>query len=129
MPHSAIGVDVIVGFPGETEEYFKETFDYLHSLDISYLHVFTYSERDNTLAVEMDNVIPVNIRNDRNKVLRNLSYMKQQYFNNKFTGQTRKVLFEDADKSGMMEGYTDNYIRITTPYRKEWANQIVDWVV
>jgi len=129
MPHCAIGVDVIVGFPGETEEYFKETFDYLHSIDISYLHVFTYSERDNTLAVEMDNVVPVNTRNDRNKVLRNLSYMKQQYFNNKFTGQTRKVLFEDADKSGMMEGYTDNYIRITTPYRKEWANEIVDWVV
>ncbi len=129
MPHCAIGVDVIVGFPGETEEYFKETFDYLHSLDISYLHVFTYSERDNTLAVEMDNVVPVNVRNDRNKTLRNLSYMKQQYFNNKFTGQTRKVLFEDAEKSGMMEGYTDNYIRITTPYRKEWANEIVYWVV
>jgi len=129
MPYCAIGVDVIVGFPGETEEYFKETFDYLHSIDISYLHVFTYSERDNTLAVEMDNVVPVNIRNDRNKVFRNLSYMKQQYFNNKFIGQTRKVLFEDADKSGMMEGYTDNYIRITTPYRKEWANEIVDWVV
>ena len=129
MPHCAIGVDVIVGFPGETEEYFKETFDYLHSLDISYLHVFTYSERDNTLAVEMDNVVPVNIRNDRNKTLRNLSYMKQQYFNNKFTGQTRKVLFEDAEKAGMMEGYTDNYIRITTPFRKEWANEIVDWVL
>lgn len=129
MPHCAIGVDVIVGFPGETEEYFKETFDYLHSLDISYLHVFTYSERDNTLAVEMDNVVPVNIRNDRNKVLRNLSYMKQQYFNNKFTGQTRKVLFEDAEKSGMMEGYTDNYIRITTPFRKEWANEIVGWTL
>ena len=129
MPHCAIGVDVIVGFPGETEEYFKETFDYLHSLDISYLHVFTYSERDNTLAVEMDNVVPVNVRNDRNKTLRNLSYMKQQYFNNKFTGQTRKVLFEDAEKAGMMEGYTDNYIRITTPFRKEWANEIVDWTL
>jgi len=129
MPHCAIGVDIIVGFPGETEEYFKETFDYLHSLDISYLHVFTYSERDNTLAVEMDNVVPVNVRNDRNKTLRNLSYMKQQYFNNKFTGQTRKVLFEDAEKAGMMEGYTDNYIRITTPFRKEWANEIVDWTL
>jgi len=129
MPHCAIGVDVIVGFPGETEEYFKETFDYLHSLDISYLHVFTYSERDNTLAVEMDNVVPVNVRNDRNKTLRNLSYMKQQYFNNKFTRQTRKVLFEDAEKAGMMEGYTDNYIRITTPFRKEWANEIVDWTL
>ena len=129
MPHCAIGVDVIVGFPGETEEHFKETFDFLHSLDITYLHVFTYSERDNTLAVEMDNVVPINIRNERNKTLRNLSYMKQQYFNNKFAGQTRRVLFEDANKAGMMEGYTDNYIRITTPFRKEWANEIVDWVV
>ncbi|MFY7964379.1 MAG: tRNA (N(6)-L-threonylcarbamoyladenosine(37)-C(2))-methylthiotransferase MtaB [Chitinophagaceae bacterium] len=129
MPHCAIGVDVIVGFPGETEEYFKETFDFLHNLDISYLHVFTYSERDNTLAVTMDNVVPVNIRNERNKTLRNLSYMKQHYFNNHFAGQTRKVLFEDADKAGMMEGYTDNYIRITTPFRKEWANEIVDWTV
>ncbi len=129
MPHCAIGVDVIVGFPGETDEYFKETFDFLHSLDITYLHVFTYSERDNTLAVTMDNIIPINIRNDRNKTLRNLSYMKQQYFNNQFAGQTRKVLFEDADKNGMMEGYTDNYIRISTPFRKEWANEIVDWKI
>ena len=129
MPHCAIGVDVIVGFPGETEAYFKETFDFLHSLDISYLHVFTYSERDNTLAVEMDNIVPINIRNERNKTLRNLSYMKQQYFNNQFAGQTRKVLFEDFEKNGMMEGYTDNYIRITTPFRKEWANEIVDWVI
>jgi len=129
MPHCAIGVDVIVGFPGETEEYFKETFDFLHSLDITYLHVFTYSERDNTLAVTMDNIVPINIRNDRNKTLRNLSYMKQQYFNNQFAGQTRKVLFEDAEKNGMMEGYTDNYIRISTPFRKEWANEIVDWKI
>jgi threonylcarbamoyladenosine tRNA methylthiotransferase MtaB len=129
MPHCSIGVDVIVGFPGETEAYFNETFDFLHTLDISYLHVFTYSERDNTLAVEMDNVVPINVRIERNKTLRNLSYMKQQYFNNQFAGQTRKVLFEDFEKSGMMEGYTDNYIRITTPFRKEWANEIVDWKV
>ncbi len=129
IPHCSIGVDVIVGFPGETDEHFKETFDYLHQLDISYLHVFTYSERDNTLAVEMDNIVPVNIRNERNKTLRNLSFMKQQYFNNLFIGQNRKVLFEDADKNGMMEGYSDNYIRITTPYRKEFANEIVDWKI
>jgi len=129
MPHCAIGVDVIVGFPGETDEYFKETFDFLHSLDITYLHVFTYSERDNTLAVTMDNIVPINIRNDRNKTLRNLSYMKQQYFNNQFTGQTRKVLFEGFEKNGMMEGYSDNYIRINAPFKKEWANEIVDWVV
>ena len=129
MPHCSIGVDVIVGFPGETDEHFTETYNFLHTLDISYLHVFTYSERANTLAVELDQVVPINIRNERNKILRNLSYMKQQYFTNQFTGQTRKVLFEDADKKGMMEGYTDNYIRITTPYRKEWGNEIVDWKI
>jgi threonylcarbamoyladenosine tRNA methylthiotransferase MtaB len=127
MPHCAIGVDVIVGFPVETDEYFTETYNFLHALDVTYLHVFTYSERENTLAVEMENVVPISIRNERNKILRNLSYMKQQYFNQKFTNQTRKVLFEDANKKDMMEGYTDNYIRITTPYRAEWANEIIDW--
>ncbi len=127
MPHCAIGVDVIVGFPGETEQDFKETFDYLYSLDISYLHVFTYSERDNTHALEIKPVVPINIRHERNKTLRNLSYMKMQFFTQQHAGQTRKVLFEGYNKNGMMEGYTDNYIRITTPYRTEWANQIVDW--
>ncbi len=127
MPHCAIGVDVIVGFPGETDEYFTETYNFLHALDISYLHVFTYSERENTLAVEMDHVVPIQVRNERNKILRNLSYMKQQYFNQNFVGQNRKVLFEDANKKDMMEGYTDNYIRITTPHRQEWANEIIDW--
>ncbi|MBS1626988.1 MAG: tRNA (N(6)-L-threonylcarbamoyladenosine(37)-C(2))-methylthiotransferase MtaB [Bacteroidetes bacterium] len=127
MPHCAIGVDVIVGFPGETDALFKETFDFLHSLDISYLHVFTYSERDNTLAVTMPNAVPINIRHERNKTLRNLSYMKMQYFTQLHEGQTRKVLFEDAEKNGLMEGYTDNYIRIQTPYRKEWANEIVNY--
>ena len=129
MPHCAIGVDVIVGFPGETEEYFKETFDFLHSLDISYLHVFTYSERDNTHALTLKPVVPVNIRHERNKTLRNLSYMKMQYFTEQHTGQTRKVLFEKNGKGEMMEGYTDNYIRITTPYREEWRNKIVDWKI
>lgn len=129
MPHCAIGVDVIVGFPGETEEYFKETFEFLHSLDISYLHVFTYSERDNTHALTLKPVIPVHIRHERNKTLRNLSYMKMQYFTGQHTGQTRKVLFEKYGKSEMMEGYTDNYIRITTPFREEWKNKIVDWKI
>lgn len=129
MPHCAIGVDVIVGFPGETDEDFKETFDFLHSLDISYLHVFTYSERDNTHALTIKPVVPVSIRNERNKTLRNLSYMKMQYFTQQHTGQTRKVLFEGHDKTGMMEGYTDNYIRITTPYRREWVNEITDWKI
>ncbi len=127
MPDCAIGVDVIVGFPGETDELFKETFDFLHSLDISYLHVFTYSERANTLALDIEPVVPMQVRHERNKTLRNLSYMKMQYFTAQHQRQTRKVLFEDHNKNGMMEGYTDNYIRISTPYRAEWANNIVDW--
>lgn len=129
IPHGAIGVDVIVGFPSETDVHFKETFDFLHSLDVSYLHVFTYSERDSTKALEIKPVVPVNIRHERNKVLRNLSYMKMQYFTGQHKGQRRKVLFEDHMKNGMMEGYTDNYIRVHTSYRKEWANQLVDWTI
>jgi threonylcarbamoyladenosine tRNA methylthiotransferase MtaB len=129
MPHCAIGVDVIVGFPGETETEFQETYDFLHEMDISYLHVFTYSERDNTHALGLGPVVPVNIRNERNKVLRNLSYHKMQYFTEQHAGQTRKVLFERFEKNGMMEGYTDNYIRIIAPYKKEWANNVVDWKI
>lgn len=129
MPHCAIGVDVIVGFPGEDEEAYKETFDFLHQLDVSYLHVFTYSERANTHALTIQPVVPVNARHERNKSLRNLSYMKMQYFTAQHEGETRKVLFEGHEKEGMMEGYTDNYIRITTPFRQEWANEIVDWKV
>ena len=127
MPHAAIGVDVIVGFPGESDEDFKETFDFIHSLDVSYLHVFTYSERDNTKALEIKPEVPIAVRNERNKTLRNLSYMKLQYFTQQHAGTLRPVLFEAYNKEGMMEGYTDNYIRISTPYRAEWANQIIDW--
>ena len=127
MPHCAIGVDVIVGFPGETDTEFKETFDFLHALDISYLHVFTYSERDNTHALTLSPVVPMKTRHERNKALRNLSYMKMQYFTEQHAGQTRKVLFEGHNKNGMMEGYSDNYIRITSPFKEEWVNQVVDW--
>lgn len=129
MPHCCIGVDVIVGFPGESDEDFKETFDFLHSLDISYLHVFTYSERDNTHALSIKPVVPMNVRHERNKSLRNLSYMKMQYFTQQHHGQKRKVLFEGHENKGMMEGYTDNYIKITTPFRQEWVNEIVEWIV
>lgn len=129
MPHCCIGVDVIVGFPGETDEDFKETFDFLHQLDISYLHVFTYSERTNTLAATMKPVVPIHIRNERNKTLRNLSYQKMQYFTNAHIGETRKVLFESRNKNGMMEGYTDNYIKITAPYNHLWENNIVEWKI
>jgi len=127
MPHCAIGVDVIVGFPGETAEDFEETFAFLHALDVSYLHVFTYSERDNTSALDIQPVVPMQTRNERNKTLRNLSYMKMQYFTGQHAGQSRPVLFEHHDKSGMMEGYTDNYIRISTAWREEWVNNIVPW--
>lgn len=129
MPHCGIGVDVIVGFPGETEEAFKETFDFLHQLDISYLHVFTYSERDNTHALSLKPVVPVNVRHERNKALRNLSYMKSQYFTEQHRGQSRKVLFEGNNKNMMMEGYTDNYIRIVTPYNPAHVNEVVSWTV
>jgi threonylcarbamoyladenosine tRNA methylthiotransferase MtaB len=129
MPHCCIGVDVIVGFPSESDADFKETFDFLHSLDISYLHVFTYSERDNTHALNIQPVVPMNIRHERNKTLRNLSYMKMQYFTQQHEGQTRKVLFEGHVKNNMMEGYTDNYIKITAPYKKDWVNEIVSWKI
>lgn len=129
MPHCCIGVDVIVGFPGETEEDFKETFDFLHDLDVSYFHVFTYSERANTLAIEMEGAVPMNIRHERNKILRNLSYKKMQCFTEQHSGQTRKVLFEHAEKNGMMDGYTDNYIKVTTPFREEYTNEIVEWTL
>ncbi|MEO6584214.1 MAG: tRNA (N(6)-L-threonylcarbamoyladenosine(37)-C(2))-methylthiotransferase MtaB [Ferruginibacter sp.] len=127
MPDCCIGVDVIVGFPGETNDHFTETVDFLSTLDISYLHVFTYSERANTHALSLGPAVPVNVRNARNKVLRNLSYAKMQAFTAKHIGEQRKVLFEKANKNGMMEGYTDNYIKIEVPFNKEWENEIVEW--
>ncbi len=129
MPHCCIGVDVIVGFPSESDSDFKETFDFIHSLDISYLHVFTYSERDNTTALDIQPVVPMNIRHERNKALRNLSYMKMQYFTMQQEGQIRKVLFEGHAKNNMMEGYTDNYIKISAPYKAEWVNEVVNWKI
>lgn len=129
MPDCAIGVDVIVGFPAEGEKEFQETFDFLHALDVSYLHVFTYSERDHTKALEIKPVVPVHIRNERNKILRNLSYQKAQYFRASQVGRTRKVLFEQENRNGMIEGYTDNYIRISTPFREEWVNQEIEWEI
>ncbi len=129
MPDCCIGVDVIVGFPGETTEEFRETVDFLTEQDISYLHVFTYSERQNTLALDITPVVPVNVRHDRNKILRNLSYRKMQVFAALHTGQNRKVLFESHNKNGMMEGYTDNYIKVTAPFREDWVNSVVEWKV
>lgn len=129
IPDCAIGVDVIVGFPAEDENEFKETFDFLHAMDVSYLHVFTYSERANTKALEIKAVVPVHIRNERNKILRNLSYQKMQYFRATQEGKTRTVLFEQENKNGLIEGYTDNYIRISTPFRDDLVNKETDWLI
>lgn len=127
MPHACIGVDVIVGSPGETDREFRETIDFLTDLDVSYLHVFTYSERAHTHALNIKPVVPIPVRQERNKILRQLSYQKMQAFARTFEGTFRPVLFEKTEKGEMMEGYTDNYIRVTTPYRAEWVNQLVDW--
>ncbi len=127
MPHCCIGVDVITGFPSESEADFRETMDFLHDLDISYLHVFTYSERENTVALQIKPTVPKHVRHERNKRLRNLSYQKMRFFTEQHHGQIRPVLFEDHNKSGHMEGYTDNYIRVSAPYDKGKANQIIDW--
>jgi threonylcarbamoyladenosine tRNA methylthiotransferase MtaB len=129
MPHCAIGADVIVGFPGETEDDFNETCEFLITMDISYLHVFTYSERSETHALQIKPVVPVNIRNSRNRILRNLSYQKMEDFTRRHTGKKRMVLFEQQNKNGMMEGYTDNYIKITAPYKAGLVNEIVEWEI
>jgi len=129
IPDCGIGVDVITGFPGETDEDFNETAHFLKELDVSYLHVFTYSERGNTHALNIKPVIPANIRNSRTKILRNLSYKKLQEFTEGHTGETREVLFEGRNKNGMMDGYTDNYIKISVPFKKEWTNNIIDWKI
>jgi threonylcarbamoyladenosine tRNA methylthiotransferase MtaB len=127
MPHCAIGVDVIAGHPGETPEHFTQTVEFLEALDISYLHVFTYSERDHTRALDIRPVVPMAVRIERNKTLRHLSYRKMQSFIRRHHGQTRKVLLEGHVTTPLMEGYTDNYIKVTMPYRKEWVNRIIDW--
>ena len=129
MPHCCIGVDVIVGFPGETDENFNETFEYLHQLDISYLHVFTYSERENTKALQIKPIVPIQIRKERSKILRNLSYQKMQYFQHQFIGTTRKVLFEKVDKNLILQGYTDNYIRVSTINTADLENKLVDFTI
>lgn len=129
MPHCAIGVDVIVGFPAEGDTEFKQTFDFLEKNDISYLHVFTYSERDDTKALHIKPVVPMHIRHERNKLLRNLSYKKQREFSGKHTGQIRKVLFEKQNKNGTIDGFTDNYIKVTAAFNEKLVNNIVEWAV
>jgi threonylcarbamoyladenosine tRNA methylthiotransferase MtaB len=126
MPHACIGVDVIVGFPGETEAYFLETYNFLNELDIAYLHVFTYSERDNTSAAIMDGVIPKNVRAKRSKMLRGLSVKKRRAFYEAQLGSSRKVLFESENREGYIHGFTENYIKVKAPWNPELVNTIQD---
>ena len=122
MPHCCIGVDVIVGFPGETEEDFLETYRFLNELDISYLHVFTYSERPNTPAYERTDHVDMEERRRRNKMLTILSEKKRRYFYEQFTGTDRTVLFEQSRETGLMSGFTDNYVRVSLPLQEELLN-------
>ncbi|MEJ6791784.1 MAG: tRNA (N(6)-L-threonylcarbamoyladenosine(37)-C(2))-methylthiotransferase MtaB, partial [Lacinutrix sp.] len=124
MPHACIGVDVIVGFPGETDEHFLETYNFLNSLGISYLHVFTYSERDNTEAASFENVVPKNIRSKRSKMLRGLSAKLRRAFYEKQIGTSRSVLFERENKSGYIHGFTENYVKVKAPWNPELVNTI-----
>ncbi len=129
IPDCAIGVDVIVGFPTETEIDFKQTYHLLEHIPISYLHVFTYSERKNTIASHIPGVVPIPIRHKRNKELRQLSQEKMNAFIKSNEGKCRKILFETQKTNGEMEGYSDNYIKVTIPYKKEWENQIINWIL
>lgn len=124
MPHCCIGADVIVGFPGETEEDFLKTYHFLNELDVSYLHVFSYSERANTVAAEMENSIPKAVRHKRSKMLRVLSAKKRRHFYEQQIGSKRHVIFEGEEKNGFMFGFTENYVRVKAPYNKEWVNQL-----
>ncbi len=116
MPFSCIGVDVIVGFPGETDEEFRSSYEFINELDVSYLHVFTYSERANTKAIDMPGSVPVKVRNERSKMLRNLSFKKRHKFYNDNLGRNEVVLFEHDVEDGRMHGFTNNYIRVVANY-------------
>ena len=129
MPDACIGVDVIVGFPGESEANFLETYEFLNELNISYLHVFTYSERDNTEAAKMDEVVPVNVRNKRSKILRGLSVKKRRAFYESQIGTERKVLFESENKEGYIYGFTENYVKVKTPWNPELFNTLQEVVL
>ena len=124
MPHACIGVDVIVGFPGETEELFLETYNFLNKLDVSYLHVFTYSERQNTEASTMKGSVPIKVRKKRSKLLRGLSVKKRRSFYEKSIGSNRTVLFEGENKSGYIHGFTENYIRVRHPWDPRLVNTL-----
>ncbi len=124
MPHACIGVDVIVGFPDETEEDFLETYNFLNELPISYLHVFTYSERQNTTAIKLDNPVPKEVRSERSKMLHILSEKKKRYFYEQFLGKSFNVLLEAEQHEGFLNGFTENYIKVKVPYETALENTI-----
>ena len=124
MPHACIGVDVIVGFPGESEDHFLETYHFLNTLDISYLHVFTYSERENTLAASMGAVVPKEVRSKRSKMLRGLSQKKRHSFYESQLGTEQEVLFESENKRGYIHGFTPNYVKVKTFWDPTLCNSI-----
>jgi threonylcarbamoyladenosine tRNA methylthiotransferase MtaB len=124
MPNACIGADVIVGFPGETDELFLETYDFIQTLGISYLHVFTYSERDNTEAVDFKNEVPKNIRSKRSKLLRSLSVQLRREFYKNQLGSNQNILFENENKKGYIHGFSSNYVRVKTPWRKDLVDCI-----
>lgn len=126
MPNACIGVDVIVGFPGETDELFLETYNYLNEMDISYLHVFTYSERPNTEAASMEGVVSANVRKKRSKMLRGLSVKKRRAFYESQLGTDHTVLFESENKEGYIQGFTENYVKVKTPWNPSLVNTIHD---
>jgi len=123
-PETCIGVDVIVGFPGETDEDFMETVDFLKDLDVSYLHVFTYSERANTTAIKLGDPVPMNVRKERSKKLHHLSHKKKRAFYEENVGKTKKVLFEQENNEGYMFGFTDNYVKVKFPYDEQLTNTV-----
>ncbi len=125
IPDACIGTDVITGHPGETEELFRQSYDFIDGLDVSYLHVFTYSERPNTDAVEMEPVVPKQKRKERTHKLRRLSAKKRFEFDTRFTGDIRPTLFESAEKNGYIQGWTDNYVRVAVPYDERFENRIL----
>ncbi|WP_373518484.1 tRNA (N(6)-L-threonylcarbamoyladenosine(37)-C(2))-methylthiotransferase MtaB [Pricia sp.] len=124
MPHACIGVDVIVGFPGETDELFLETYHFLNELDISYLHVFSYSERENTTAADMSGVVPQKVRKKRSKMLRGLSAKKRRAFYEGQLGTERSVLFEGENKAGYIHGFTENYVKVKVPWDPALVNTL-----
>ncbi len=124
MPDACIGVDVIVGFPGETDEQFLETYHFLNELDISYLHVFTYSERDHTVAAVMENIVPQEVRKKRSKMLRGLSVKKRRAFYESQLGTAHTVLFEGENKEGYIHGFTENYVKVKAPWNPELVNTL-----